>query len=295
MKRRTTFAVSVAALVALSGCSSPAEPAASPSTSTRADEDPGAVSPVSVNGSIEHAHNLALVDEDTLVIGTHDGVWQQQGAGEKVVQVGDPFDVMGFAVATDRWLASGHPSPATGGPADLGLLESTDAGRTWEPVSLAGEVDFHRITTSEDIVLGVNSGDGLLWRSQDAGRTWQTLGAGPFDVTLDPADSTRAVATTEGGPLTSDDGGLSWNETSSAPLIALVAWTDAGIYGVDQQGRVYLSTDRAQTWDERGRVDGQPSALAADGQQVVVLASGTVWNSDDGGQSFTPRVEDVGT
>ena len=37
------------------------------------------------------------------------------------------------------------------------------------------------------------------------------------------------------------------------------------------------------------------SALAADGQQVVVLASGTVWNSDDGGQSFTPRVEDVGT
>lgn len=88
---------------------------------------------------------------------------------------------------------------------------------------------------------------------------------------------------------------MSWNETSSAPLIALVAWTDAGIYGVDQQGRVYLSTDRAQTWDERGRVDGQPSALAADGQQVVVLASGTVWNSDDGGQSFTPRVEDVGT
>jgi photosystem II stability/assembly factor-like uncharacterized protein len=64
---------------------------------------------------------------------------------------------------------------------------------------------------------------------------------------------------------------------------------------VDQQGRVYLSTDRAQTWDERGRVDGQPSALAADGQQVVVLAGGTVWNSDDGGQRFTPRVEDVGT
>ena len=39
-------------------------------------------------------------------------------------------------------------------------------------------MDFHRITTSDDSILGVNSGDGLLWRSQDAGRTWQTLGAG---------------------------------------------------------------------------------------------------------------------
>ena len=103
------------------------------------------------------------------------------------------------------------------------------------------------------------------------------------------------MATTEGGPITSDDGGLTWNETSSDPLIGLVAWTDAGIYGVDQQGRVYLSTDWAQTWDdERGRVDGQPSALAADGQHVVVLASGTVWNSDDAGQTFTPRVAGVG-
>jgi len=41
-------------------------------------------------------------------------------------------------------------------------------------------------------------------------------------------------------------------------------------------------------------VDGQPSALAADGQHVVVLASGTVWNSDDAGQTFTPRVAGVG-
>jgi hypothetical protein len=294
MKRRTTVAVAMAALVALAGCSSPSEPADTPNTSTPPLGGPRSVDPVSVAGSIEHAHNLALVDGDTLVIGTHDGIWQQQGAGEAVVQVGDAFDVMGFAAATDRWLASGHPSPETGGPADLGLLASTDAGRTWEPVSLEGEVDFHRITTSEDIILGVNSGDGLLWRSQDAGLTWQTLGAGPFDVALDPADSARAVATTEGGPITSDDGGLTWIESSSDPLIGLVAWTAAGIYGVDQQGRVYLSTDRAMTWDERGRVEGQPSALAADGQNIVVLAEGTVWNSDDGGQTFAPRVDGVG-
>lgn len=294
MKRRATFAVAVAALVALAGCSSPSEPEETPTTAASTEQGPRAAGPVSVTGSIEHAHNLALVDGDTLVIGTHDGVWQQQGAGEEVVQVGDPFDVMGFAVATDRWLASGHPSPETGGPADLGLLESTDAGRTWESVSLEGEVDFHRITTSDDIILGVNSGDGLLWRSQDAGLTWQTLGAGPFDVALDPADSSRAAATTEGGPITSDDSGLTWTQTSSDPLIGLVAWTDAGIYGVDQQGRVYLSTDGAQNWDERGRVDGQPSALAAEGEQVLVLAGDTVWNSGDGGQTFAARVVGVG-
>ena len=107
--------------------------------------------------------------------------------------------MMGFAVATDRWLASGHPSQQPVAQPISGLLESTDAAGRGSRSSLAGEVDFHRITTSEDIVPGVNSGDGLLWRSQDAGWTWRHW-AGPFDVTLDPADSTRAVATTEGGP-----------------------------------------------------------------------------------------------
>ena len=67
------------------------------------------VSPVSVNGSIEHAHNLALVDEDTWSSERTTGSGSSK-AQAKVVQVGDPFDVMGFAVATDRWLASGHPA-----------------------------------------------------------------------------------------------------------------------------------------------------------------------------------------
>ena len=91
---------------------------------------------------------------------------------------------MGFAVATDRWLASDIRAQQT---------VAQPISDYWNPPTRAGRGAGQPgrrwtlwITTSEDIVLGVNSGDGLLWRSQDAGRTWQTLGAGPFDVTLDP-------------------------------------------------------------------------------------------------------------
>jgi photosystem II stability/assembly factor-like uncharacterized protein len=143
-------------------------------------------------------------------------------------------------------------------------------------------------------VLGVNSGDGLLWRSVDNGRNWTTGDSGLFDIALDPTDESRAVATTADGPLTSTDGGQTWTRTKSEPLVGLVAWTDGALYGADEQGRVYVSTDGARTWEGRGQVDGQPIALAATGDRVAVLASGTVWHSDDAGAAFTPRVVDVG-
>ncbi|MDP1876362.1 MAG: hypothetical protein Q8M17_02220 [Actinomycetota bacterium] len=45
----------------------------------------------------------------------------------------DAFDVMGLVRAGERWLASGHPGEGMDAPGDLGLIESTDGGRTFEP------------------------------------------------------------------------------------------------------------------------------------------------------------------
>ncbi len=65
---------------------------------------------------------------------------------------------MGFTVVgPDHFLGSGHPDGRDDLPPFLGLIESTDAARTWEPVSLLGEADFHVLEASGRRVYGFGS------------------------------------------------------------------------------------------------------------------------------------------
>ena len=66
---------------------------------------------------------------------------------------------MGFTVTgPDRFLGSGHPDGREGLPPFLGLIRSTDAGRTWERVSLLGKRDFHVLEAAGERIYGFGSG-----------------------------------------------------------------------------------------------------------------------------------------
>jgi hypothetical protein len=74
-------------------------------------------------------------------------------------RVADRFqDTMGFTVTgPDRFLGSGHPDGREGLSPFLGLIRSTDAGRTRQPVSLLGERDFHVLEAAGSRVYGYGS------------------------------------------------------------------------------------------------------------------------------------------
>ena len=242
----------------------------------------------------EHIHNLALL-EGVVYLGTHNGMWMEE-PDQSIVRVSEvPFDVMGLARSGDRWLASGHAGVGLDPPANLGLQESTDDGRTWQAVSLAGEIDFHRLVASGDVVIGLSSSDGVLMKSTDAGRSWKSSARSPiYDLALDPQDPSLIVGTTEEGPIRSEDGGTSFTPISGVPLIALLAWTDAMLYSVTPKGKIYGSQDGGKSWQPSGQVAGPPEAMAADTNTLVVLAEGTVFASTDGGKTFTPRITGLG-
>jgi photosystem II stability/assembly factor-like uncharacterized protein len=247
---------------------------------------------VAADPSWEHVHNLTLRG-DELLIGTHEGLWSQLPGTPATLLSDDPFDVMGLALATDGTLyASGHPGPGQDDPADLGLLASTDQGRTWQSVSLAGQVDFHRLRVTDQTVQGLSAHDGQLLRSPDSGATWTSLGAPPlFDFALDPTDAERLVGTTQDGPVHSSDGGRTLTPIAGAPLLALLAWTGDTLYGIAADATVHTATDSGTTWSPTGgQLQGTPTALAADGQTVVALAGDTIWHSTDGGRTFQPRL-----
>lgn len=276
-------------LLLIAGCS----PAGAPSPSTDAAIAPSVgepVEPVSAPG-IEHVHNLALLPDGTLLVGTHEGLWRQDAPGVELERVGEPFDVMGF-FASSTWLASGHPAHGASGPHDLGLLRSNDEGRTWRTVSLGGTADFHRLVSSGPVVLGANSGDGLLWRSEDRGTSWETLGSAPFDIAMDPKSPKRVIGTTPQGPVGSDDGGRSWRRLGDKK-IALVSWAQDSLYGVASNGTIHGSDDAGMTWTELGRGVGVPEAFAASSDVLAVLSGGAIWVSEDGGRTFTARVTGI--
>jgi hypothetical protein len=289
-----------AALLVLSGCAGtqPAQTASPQADPPSTASSPPATQPatqtlaaVVADASWEHVHNLALRG-DELLVGTHEGLWTQL-PGQSATRISDdPFDVMGLAVTSDGTLyASGHPQPGQDGPADLGLERSANGGRSWQPVSLVGEVDFHRVRTSEETVLGISAHDGRLLRSADAGESWADLGTPPlFDLAVDPTNADLIVATTPDGPVRSSDAGRTFDPIPGAPLLALLAWDGDTLYAIGADSSVQTSTDGGTTWTQIGQLQGNPKALAAQDQTLVALAGDTVWHSADGGRTFLPRI-----
>lgn len=80
-------------------------------------------------------------EDRDLLVATHDGllVVDHSGATERRVPV---IDLTGSVVdGPERLLASGRPGPGVDLPQPVGLIESTDGGRTWDPVPCKGESD----------------------------------------------------------------------------------------------------------------------------------------------------------
>ena len=235
-----------------------------------------------------HVHGLGI-DDGELLAGTHYGAFRVTDDGA-VTQVGPTQDFMGFTVVgPGHYLASGHPGAGQDAPGNLGLIESTDGGRTWDTVSLSGEADFHSLEARHGRVYG-HSG-GVLLVSEDK-KTWDARARiGLADLAVSPDDPDTVLATTEQGLAASVDGGKRFALVEGAPVLLLVHWTDEGtIVGVDPQGIVHLSLDRGESWDRRGSVQGQPAALTAQGDKIfVATADGRISESSDGGRTFRVR------
>lgn len=239
-----------------------------------------------------HVHSLAW-DGPTLLLGTHAGLWEHADGASPRQRSTDAFDVMGLARLGDTWIASGHPAEGSDGHPNLGLLVSQDGGVSFAQRSADG-IDFHRLTTSGDRILGISSADGALLRSDDAGRTWTNLGGTSlFDVVVDPSDPQVVVGSSEQGVVRSTDGGRTFSAQASPPVLGPLAWSGE-LIGVDVAGTVMASSDAGASWTSRGTLPAVPVAVAVDGPRIAALVGDRLLESADGGRTFTERLSGVG-
>lgn len=253
--------------------------------------DDGALDP-DVLG-MEHVHGLGVNPDDGLLYAaTHVGVFAVGDDGT-ARRVGNAQDTMGFTVTgPDTFLGSGHPDFSQDDEPLLGLIESTDAGRTWKPLSLRGEADFHALRAAHGKVWGYDSTSGTLMSTADR-QAWQELSRLPLrDFAVSPAEPAVLLATAEQGPVRSTDGGRTWQPVGAAPPLVVLAWPRQDVlYGAASDGGVHLSTDGGATWTRQGDADGPPEAIASTEAQPlnvhVAVARRGIVTSDDGGRTFT--------
>ncbi|WP_372790140.1 F510_1955 family glycosylhydrolase [Paraconexibacter sp.] len=247
-----------------------------------------------VGGGPQHVHGLG-VDATDLYIASHTGLWRAPAGETKAQRVGDiRHDLMGFTVVgPDHFLASGHPDARQDLPPRMGLQRSTDAGRSWETVSLLGEADLHVLRAAGRRIYGVDSGTGTFLTSADNGRTWQqrTPPAPVFDLAVAHDPSRRLVIATERGLFSSLDTGRTWRRLRD-DLAGLLAWPGGeALYLVDGQGAVMRSADAGRTFRQVGEVGSQPQAFIATSARELYAAvqGGVVLMSSDGGASWRTR------
>ncbi|WP_373864537.1 F510_1955 family glycosylhydrolase [Paenibacillus humicus] len=188
-----------------------------------------------------HLHGLGYsADGKRLFIPVHnglqiytDGSWNE-GSGEK-------HDYMGFTTVDDGFYSSGHPAPGSKFKNPLGLVKSTNDGKTISVLALEGEVDLHGMTAGyrSHSLYVVNpepnskmKQSGLFY-SKDEGKTWTNSPATGLQgqmtvIAAHPSDaSIVAVGTTTGAYLSRDYGQRFTPMVPKKPVSALT-FTDSG-------------------------------------------------------------------
>lgn len=257
-------------------------------------EAPGQAGPVEEPG-VAHVHGLGVNPADnSLYVATHTGTFRIPDEG-RAERLGTTYqDTMGFTVAgPDRFLGSGHPDVPgrrRGQPPLLGLIQSTDAGKTWEPLSLSGEADFHGLAFAHERVYGWDATSGRFMVSDNL-TTWDTRSTVQlFGFAVDPADPDHVVGASPDGLLDSADGGRTWGPVESPPLVALSWDPEMGLWGVEPDGTVRRREQDGSTWEQKGRLPGEPEAmLARDGVLYAAALEDDVtgiYRSDDDGATW---------
>jgi hypothetical protein len=237
--------------LALVGCGDSSDPPAA-ATPTATAPTEAATPPPPDSGANAFIGTIAVDPADgTLFLGTGlglfavDGKRQKRVTGEMTTPEGSGGLSGNLVVRFNgpgELLGSGHPEGEGSLPENLGLIRSTDGGRTWESISALGEADFHLLQVSGDHVVGVHAEDPDVQVSTDGGRT--------FERRTPPAPDRLYRADPGGTIMRSADGGETWEEVGTVDITVneLASDRDGRLYASVPGGEVRRSTDGGASW-----------------------------------------------
>lgn len=192
---------------------------------------------------IEHVHGIGYPgNDDGLYIASHNGLKIYKD-GEWLETAAQNHDYMGFQATEDGFFASGHPEKGADLKDPLGLVKSTDKGRTLEKIAFYGESDFHFISAGYDnrslYLINEEANSKLergVYLSKDQAGSWEpvemkglessTLGM----MTVHPEKEGSFAMATKEGVFISDDFGKSMKRVGQYELVTAAAFSKEYLY-----------------------------------------------------------------
>lgn len=189
----------------------------------------------------DHEQGMAFsADGRTLLVPSHQGLaayadggwWEAPGPAQ---------GFSGFAVTARAIYSSGHLRPGAPHSEPAGLLRSTDGGRSWQPLALRGQADFHLIAagyrSGAIYVLNTHPNPAMpsqgLYVTQDEGGTWRRAEARGLSgrihgLAAHPVQSDTLAVASDRGLHVSRDGGNSFRLVDRRMIVTAVAFDMGG-------------------------------------------------------------------
>ena len=181
-----------------------------------------------------HVHGLSFSsDGKAILVPSHYGLAVYRDGSWSEVN-GPIHDFAGFSVSESAIYASGHPPQGSALPDPLGLVKSTDEGRTWQSLALGGETDFHLIAagyrSNAIYVLNTQPNSAMpapgLYLTRDEGKTWRHAAARGLDgeilgLAAHPREAETLAAATDRGLYLSRDAGKRFSRLDRGAFTAV--------------------------------------------------------------------------
>lgn len=236
-------------------------------------------------GSISHIHSVRAFG-DQVILGTHEGLFRYIDQNSVQLMGSETFDIMGLAVFGKKLYASGHPGPGSKLPEPVGLLLSTDSGKSWKKLGLQGEVDFHLLESAGADMYGVDSGSGNLMYSNNAGKKWMSRGKNVVsDIAINPLKAGAALALRDGKLMATQNSFTKMRTVDSTPAFTSLDWITGSLLATGGKS-LYRSTDSGMSWKKMSDFPEDASTVTQSAKIIAVVAGNSIYKSTDGGKTF---------
>ncbi|MGR3765811.1 F510_1955 family glycosylhydrolase [Rossellomorea sp. NS-SX7] len=206
------------------------------------------------SGSIEHLHGAGYPnDKEAFVIATHNGLYKYED-GKWLEANSEKHDYMGFYPYNEGFYSSGHPEQGSDLKNPLGLIKSTDYGKSMEKLAFYGETDFHYLAAGYEsgavYVLNQEPNSKLeagLYLTEDEGENWSKKEMSGFDSTgiggmaVHPSDKNRMAIASRDGLFLTEDGGDNFTAVTEGNMTTgIFLGEKTGIYSSIENGTITL-------------------------------------------------------
>lgn len=264
------------------------------------------------NVNFPDLHGLSYSsDGNKLVAAVHDGL-REFSNGKWTVPDVEKNDYMGYSPVKEGFYSSGHPGQGSNLKNPLGIVKSTDNGKTVEIVDLHGEVDFHTLSLgyeTEDIYVYTPEQNSKMsepgfYYTDDQAKTWtqmkmQGISGTPTAIIAHPSKKGVLALGTDEGLYLSENFGKTFELVLPEAYVsaAVFSGSDEIIVGtIDKEIlSLNLSNQKSNNYELPKNVDGNISFISYNYKNKGELAFATdqlnVYVSKDNGKSWDIIVE----